>query len=179
MKRIIRYNKFITESFGDKIIEIAKSDMDLARQLAISQDSTLEEIFKLHFSKILDKEFVIDVQSDWYVVNGEGDYSVDIKFKISDLKINQEDEIELYCEVDKSSYIFVYDEKYSLEEIFDNLDLSDFYNSYNIINELRSKRKYHELDLFDELNEKVKSKITLEETKELEEFYIQLFYKCY
>lgn len=88
MKRIIHFNRFITESFGDKIIDIAKSDMELARQLAISQGSTLDEIFKSHFSKVIGVEFSVDEQWQYYDLN--------IKFKISDLKINQEDEIELY-----------------------------------------------------------------------------------
>jgi len=166
MKRIINFNRFITESFGDKIIDIAKSDMELARQLAISQGSTLDEIFKSHFSKVIGVEFFVDEQWQYYDLN--------IKFKISDLKINQEDEIELYCEVDKSSYIFIYDEKYYIKEIFDNLDLSDFYNSDDIISELRNKRKYLEVQAMIMLEENIASK-----SKELEEFFLQIFLKCY
>ena len=167
MKRIIHFNRFITESFGDKIIDIAKSDMELARQLAISQGSTLDEIFKSHFSEVIGVEFFVDEQWQYYDLN--------IKFKISDLKINQEDEIELYCEVDKSSYIFIYDEKYYIKEIFDNLDLSDFYNSDDIISELRNKRmKYLEIQAMIMLEENIASK-----SKELEEFFLQIFLKCY
>lgn len=166
MKRIIHFNRFITESFGDKIIDIAKSDMELARQLAISQGSTLDEIFKSHFSEVIGVEFFVDEQWQYYDLN--------IKFKISDLKINQEDEIELYCEVDKSSYIFIYDEKYYIKEIFDNLDLSDFYNSDDIISELRNKRKYLEVQAMIMLEENIASK-----SKELEEFFLQIFLKCY
>ena len=166
MKRIIHFNRFITESFGDKIIDIAKSDMELARQLAISQGSTLDEIFKSHFSEVIGVEFFVDEQWQYYDLN--------IKFKISDLKINQEDEIELYCEVDKSSYIFIYDEKYYIKEIFDNLDLSDFYNSDDIISELRNKRKYLKVQAMIMLEENIASK-----SKELEEFFLQIFLKCY
>lgn len=166
MKRIIHFNRFITESFGDKIIDIAKSDMELARQLAISQGSTLDEIFKSHFSKVIGVEFSVDEQWQYYDLN--------IKFKISDLKINQEDEIELYCEVDKSSYIFIYDEKYYIKEIFDNLDLPDFYNYDDIISELRNKRKYLEVQAMIMIEENIASK-----SKELEEFFLQIFLKCY
>jgi hypothetical protein len=169
MKRIIHFNRFITESFGDKIIDIAKSDMELARQLAISQGSTLDEIFKSHFSEVIGVEFFVDEQWQYYDLN--------IKFKISDLKINQEDEIELYCEVDKSSYTlanFSGREKYYIKEIFDNLDLSDFYNSDDIISELRNKRKYLEVSTMIVLEENITSK-----SKELEEFFLQIFLKCY
>lgn len=165
MKRIIHFNKFITESFGDKIIYIAKSDMELARQLAISQGSTLDEIFKSHFSEIISVELFVDRQVQYYEVN--------IKFKISDLKINQEDEIELYCEVDKSSYIFIYDEKYSIKEIFDNLDSADFHNSDDIISEFQNKRKYFNIQAMIILEESITSK-----SKELEEFFLQIFLKC-
>ena len=166
MKRIIHFNRFITESFGDKIIDIAKSDMELARQLAISQGSTLDEIFKSHFSEVIGVEFFVDEQWQYYDLN--------IKFKISDLKINQEDEIELYCEVDKSSYVFIYDEKYYIKEIFDNLYLSDFYNSDDIRSELRNKRKYLEVQAMIMLEENIVSK-----SKELEKFFLQIFLKCY
>jgi hypothetical protein len=166
MKKIINFNKFITENFKDKIIDIAKSDMELARQLAISQESTLDEIFKSNFSEIINVEFVVD--DNWEV------YDMNIKFKISDLKINQEDELELYCEVDKSSYVFIYDNKYLFKDILDNLNLSDFYNSDDIISILRNNRKYYDLQAMIMIEENITSKL-----EELDEFYLQIFYKCY
>lgn len=166
MKKIINFNKFITENFKDKIIDIAKSDMELARQLAISQESTLDEIFKSNFSEIINVEFVVD--DNWEV------YDMNIKFKISDLKINQEDELELYCEVDKSSYVFIYDNKYLFKDILDNLNLSDFYSSDDIISILRNNRKYYDLQAMIMIEENITSKL-----EELDEFYLQIFYKCY
>jgi hypothetical protein len=166
MKKIINFNKFITENFKDKIIDIAKSDMELARQLATSQGSTLDEIFKSNFSEIINVEFVVD--DNWEV------YDMKFIFKISDLKINQEDELELYCEVDKSSYVFIYDNKYFFKDILDNLNLSDFYSSDDIISILRNNRKYYDLQVMIMIEEHITSKL-----EELDEFYLQIFYKCY
>jgi hypothetical protein len=171
MKKIINFNKFITENFKDKIIDIAKSDMELARQLATSQGSTLDEIFKSNFSEIINVEFVVD--DNWEV------YDMNIKFKISDLKINQEDELELYCEVDKSSYVFIYDNKYSFKDILDDfrdkhLNLSDFYSSDDIMDILRNNREWLKVQAMIMIEEHITSKL-----EELDEFYLQIFYKCY